>query len=99
LTLSGTYSDLVDYVVFAGLLFYVLTVAAVFRLRRVKRDLPRPYRTFGYPVLPALYILASVLILAALLIYKPRYTWPGLGIVLLGVPVYLLRTRRSFGRS
>jgi basic amino acid/polyamine antiporter, APA family len=99
LTVSGTYSDLVDYVVFAGLLFYVLTVAAVFRLRRVRPDLPRPYRTFGYPVLPSLYILASVLILAALLIYKPRYTWPGLGIVLLGVPVYLIRTKRSFGRS
>ncbi len=88
LCLSGTYSDLLDYVIFAVLLFYVLTVAGIFLLRRKRPDAERPYRAFGYPVLPALYILAATAISADLLIFKPAYTWPGLGIVLVGIPVF-----------
>jgi APA family basic amino acid/polyamine antiporter len=88
LTLTGSYSDLLDYVVFAVLLFYILTIAGVFVLRRTRPDLDRPYRAFGYPFLPAVYIAAAAAIEILLLIYKPNYTFPGLGIVLLGVPVY-----------
>lgn len=98
LTLSGTYSDLLDYVVFAVLLFYGLTIAGVFVLRRRRPDMPRPYRAVGYPVLPALYIAAAGLIEAILLLYKPNYTWPGLIIVLLGIPAYFVwRRKRGSG--
>ncbi len=95
LTLSGTYSNLLDYVIFAVLLFYMLTIAGVFVLRRRRPDAARPYRALGYPVLPALYIGLAGLIEILLLIYKPMYTWPGLIIVLLGVPVYFLWHRRA----
>ncbi len=91
LCLSGTYSDLLDYVIFAVLIFYVLTVIGIFILRKKQPDAERPYRAFGYPVLPAVYILAASSIALILLIYKPQYTWPGLIIVLLGVPVYYFR--------
>ncbi|MCU1276382.1 MAG: amino acid permease-associated region [Bryobacterales bacterium] len=90
LTLSGSYNDLLDYVVFAVLLFYILTIAGIFRLRRTRPDAERPYRALGYPVLPALYMAAAGLIEVLLLLYKPKYTWPGLIIVLLGVPVYFV---------
>jgi APA family basic amino acid/polyamine antiporter len=90
LTLSGTYSDLLDYVIFAVLLFYILTIAGVFVLRWKRPEMERPYRAFGYPVLPSVYIAAAGLIEILLLLYKPSYTWPGLIIVLLGVPVYFL---------
>jgi APA family basic amino acid/polyamine antiporter len=95
LTLSGTYSELLDYVIFAQLLFYVVTVAAVFVLRRTRPDAPRPYRAFGYPWIPLGYILAAVAMMIDLLIVRPAYTWPGLLIVLSGVPVYALFTRRK----
>ncbi len=88
LTLSGTYSDLLDYVIFAALLFYVLTVGAIFRLRRTRPHAPRPYRTLGYPVLPAAYMVAAGLIMLDLLVVKPRFTWPGLLIVASGVPAF-----------
>jgi APA family basic amino acid/polyamine antiporter len=98
LTLTGTYSDLLDYVIFAVLLFYILTIAGVFVLRRTRPELERPYRAFGYPVLPAIYIVAAGLIEVLLLLYKPSYTWPGLIIVLLGVPVYYVwRSRPAAG--
>jgi APA family basic amino acid/polyamine antiporter len=90
LTLSGSYNDLLDYVIFAVLLFYILTIAGLFVLRRTRPDLDRPYKAIGYPVLPALYIGAAGLIEVLLLLYKPNYTWPGLIIVLLGLPVYLV---------
>jgi APA family basic amino acid/polyamine antiporter len=90
LTLSGSYSDLLDYVIFAVLLFYILSIAAIFVLRRTRPEMERPYKAFGYPVLPAIYIAAGGLIEILLLAYKPNYTWPGLIIVLLGVPVYYL---------
>jgi APA family basic amino acid/polyamine antiporter len=88
LALSGTYSDLLDYVIFAALLFYVLTVSGLFVLRKERPDLQRPYKAFGYPALPALYLLLAALVMVDLLWVKPKYTWPGLIIVLTGVPVY-----------
>jgi basic amino acid/polyamine antiporter, APA family len=88
LCLSGTYGDLLDYVVFAVLLFYSLTIAGIFILRRKQPDSERPYKAFGYPVIPALYIVLALAISIDLLMFKPNYTWPGLGIVLLGIPVY-----------
>jgi APA family basic amino acid/polyamine antiporter len=94
LTLSGTYSELLDYVIFAQLGFYVLTVGAVYVLRRTRPDAPRPYRTWGYPWLPAAYIVAAVAMMLDLLILRPRFTWPGLLIALSGVPVYYF-TRRA----
>lgn len=90
LTLSGSYGDLLDYVVFAVLLFYILTVTGVFILRKRKPDIERPYKVFAYPYLPVVYILLATFICVSLLIYKPDYTYPGLGIVLCGVPVYYL---------
>ena len=95
LTLSGTYSELLDYVIFAQLMFYLITVAAVFVLRRKCPDAPRPYRAFGYPWIPIAYIIAASAMMIDLLIVKPTYTWPGLLIVLTGVPVYLLFARRT----
>jgi APA family basic amino acid/polyamine antiporter len=95
LTLSGTYSDLLDYVIFAVLLFYILTIAGVFVLRWKRPEMERPYRAFGYPVLPALYIAVAGLIEILLLLYKPNYTWPGLGLVLLGVPVYFFWRKKE----
>jgi APA family basic amino acid/polyamine antiporter len=88
LCLSGTYGQLLDYVVFAVLLFYILTIGGVFILRRRNPDAERPYKTFGYPLLPILYILLASTICVILLLYKPEFTWPGLIIVLLGIPVY-----------
>lgn len=90
LCLSGSYNDLLDYVIFAVLLFYILTIAGLFVLRRTRPEMERPYKAIGYPVLPAAYMLAAGLIEIFLLIYKPNYTWPGLIIVLLGVPVYFI---------
>ena len=81
--------------IFAVLVFYVLTIVGLFRLRRTRPDAPRPYQAFGYPVLPALYIVMALWICVVLLRYKPQYTWPGLLLVLLGVPVYWIWTRRS----
>ena len=95
LTLSGQYNDLLDYVIFAVLLFYILTIAGVFVLRRTRPDMERPYLAVGYPVLPAAYILVAGLIEILLLLYKPNYTFPGLTIVLLGVPVYYFRRRKE----
>lgn len=88
LCLSGKYGDLLDYVIFAVLLFYALAILAVFRLRQKYPDMERPYKAFGYPIIPLLYLVITACICIPLLIYKPNYTWPGLGIVLLGIPVY-----------
>ncbi len=97
LCLSGTYSDLLDYVVFAVLLFYILTVVGIFILRKKRPDAERPYKAFGYPVVPVLYIVLAAAISIDLLIFKPQYTWPGLGIVLLGIPVYYLWKKLGSG--
>jgi len=90
LCLSGTYGDLLDYVIFAVLVFYVLTVIGIFVLRKKKPDAERPYKAFAYPVLPAVYVVAAVAICIDLLICKPNYTWPGVVIVLLGIPVFFI---------
>jgi basic amino acid/polyamine antiporter, APA family len=91
---GNLYGNLLDYVISAALLFYILTIAAVFRLRATRPDAPRPYRAFGYPVIPALYIAGATAILVVLLIYRPATTWPGFLIVLIGVPVFALFRRR-----
>lgn len=90
LTLSGTYSQLLDYVVFAVLLFYILTIAGIFRLRHARPEWPRPYRAIGYPLLPALYIAMAVVVEWVLLIHKTGRSLAGLMIVALGIPVYFL---------
>ncbi|GBC80899.1 Serine/threonine exchanger SteT [bacterium HR10] len=100
LALSGTYSELLDYVIFAVLIFYVLTIAGLFVLRWKRPDAERPYRAFGYPWVPALYILAASFIAVDLLISpktRPN-TWPGLMIVLAGAPVYALWRWRAARR-
>src|SRR5262249_2666079 len=85
---GNLYGNLLDYVISAALIFYILTVAGIFRLRATRPNAERPYRAFGYPVIPALYILGAAVVLAMLFGYRPSSTWPGLVIVLLGVPVY-----------
>jgi APA family basic amino acid/polyamine antiporter len=87
---GNLYSNLLDYVVSAALIFYIMTIAGVFRLRTTRPDVPRPYRAFGFPAVPALYIVGAAAILIALFAYRTATTWPGLIIVLLGVPVYYL---------
>jgi basic amino acid/polyamine antiporter, APA family len=94
LCVSGTYGQLLDYIVFAVLVFYILTIVGLFVLRRKHPDATRPYRAIGYPVLPAIYIVMALFIDVVLLLYKPQYTWPGLMIVLIGIPVYYLWSRR-----
>lgn len=95
LCLSGTYSDLLDYVIFAVLIFFTLTILAIFILRKKRPDIPRPYKAFGYPLIPGIYILTTITIMIILLIYKPDYTFPGLAIVLLGIPVFYIWRKRS----
>ncbi len=95
LCISGSYGQLLDYIIFAVLVFYILTIGGLFVLRVKRPDEPRPYRAIGYPVLPAMYILIATFIDVVLLRYKPQYTWPGLIIVLLGIPVYFLWSRRN----
>lgn len=90
LTLSGTFGDLLDYVIFASVLSYLLTTIGVIILRKKRPDIPRPYKAPWYPYLPAVYILTSGIFLLALLWKKPMYTWPGLLIVLSGIPVYYI---------
>ncbi len=92
---GNLYGMLLDYVVFAVLIFYVLTIAGIFVLRRTQPDADRPYRAFGYPVLPVLYIIAATVILLVLAIYRTQTSWPGLLIVLAGVPVYFLWRKRE----
>jgi len=92
---GNLYSDLLNYVVFSVLIFYALTIAGIFVLRAKRPEAERPYRAFGYPFLPLLYIVAALAIMFVLLLYQTQTTWPGLAIVLLGVPVYLIWSRRS----
>jgi basic amino acid/polyamine antiporter, APA family len=90
LIFSGSYDDLLDYIIFAALMFYILTVSAVFVLRVKKPNAPRPYRAWGYPFVPALYIVLCAVIMLSLLVVKPVYSWPSFIIVLTGIPVYYL---------
>ncbi len=95
LCLSGKYGDLLDYVTFVVLLFYGLAVYAVFVLRKKYPDAERPYRAFGYPVVPSLYLIITLFMGIPLLICKPVYTWPGLALVLAGIPVYFLIMKKE----
>jgi basic amino acid/polyamine antiporter, APA family len=99
LCLSGSYGQLLDYTMFAALVFYILTIGSLFVLRVRRPDVERPYRAVGYPVLPAIYILMAAWICVVLLRYKPQYTWPGLFIVLLGVPVFAVWSGRRSPQS
>ena len=93
--LSGKYGELLDMVSFVVVLFYVLTIAGIFILRKQRPEAQRPYRAFGYPVLPIIYILMGVTFCALLIVYKPRFTWPGLIITLIGIPIYFLAIKRG----
>jgi APA family basic amino acid/polyamine antiporter len=99
LCVSGSYGQLLDYIIFAVLVFYILTIVGLFVLRRTRPNAERPYRAIGYPVLPAIYIVMALFIDVVLLRYKPQFTWPGLIIVLLGIPVYFLWSRRAVPES
>ena len=94
-TYGNLYSDLLDYVIFSALLFYVLTIGGIFVLRWKRADMPRPYKAFGYPVLPLLYMVAATGILGVLLLYKTANAGKGLALVLIGLPVYWLWHRRT----
>jgi APA family basic amino acid/polyamine antiporter len=96
---GNLYSNLLDYVVFAVLFFYVLTILGLFRLRRTRPDADRPYRAFGYPLVPVLYIVTATIIMLVLLAYKTQTTWPGLIIVLTGIPAYFAWRGASAGRN
>lgn len=93
-TYGNLYKDLLDYIISAALLFYVLTIAGVYRLRATQPEAERPYRAFGYPLVPALYLVGAAVIVAVLVVYRPMTTWPGMAIVLLGLPVYYVWKRR-----
>jgi basic amino acid/polyamine antiporter, APA family len=95
LCLSGTYGNLLDYIVFAVLIFYILTIFSLFVLRKQRPEAERPYKAVGYPVLPAIYIVLALFIDIVLLRYKTQYSVAGLVIVLLGVPVYFIWSRRN----
>ncbi len=95
LCLSGKYGDLLDMISFVVVIFYVLTIAGVFILRKKMPNADRPYKAFGYPFLPALYILMGLSFCVLLILYKPQFTWPGLIVVLLGVPIYYLAVRNK----
>ena len=90
LCLSGKYGDLLDMISFVVVIFYVLTIYGIFILRKKRPDIERPYKAFGYPVLPVIYMLMGIAFCILLIIYKPNFTWPGLIIALLGIPIYYL---------
>lgn len=93
--LSGKYGNLLDMISFVVVVFYMLTIIGIFILRKKRPDAPRPYKAFGYPFLPIIYIIMGVAFCVLLIIYKPEYTWPGLIIVLLGIPVYYMVARKD----
>jgi len=95
LCLSGKYGDLLDMVSFVVVIFYILTIIGVFILRKSRPEAERPYKTFGYPILPILYVLMGVSFCLLLIVYKPQFTWPGLIITLIGVPLYFIAVRRK----
>ena len=90
LCLSGKYGDLLDMISFVVVMFYALTIIGIFVLRKKRPDIERPYKAFGYPVLPAIYVLMAISFCVLLIIYKPAFTWPGLIIVLIGIPIYYI---------
>jgi len=95
LCLSGSYGSLLDYCTFASLVFYIVTISALFYLRKTEPNTPRPYKAFGYPVVPAIYIIIATAICVDLLMFKPENTGLGLLIMLIGVPVYYFFNKRK----
>ncbi len=95
LCLSGRYGDLLDMISFVVVIFYVLTIAGIFILRKKKPDAERPYKAFGYPLLPALYIVMGISFCVLLIWFKPAFTWPGFIIVLIGIPIYYALKKRG----
>ncbi len=94
--LSGKYGDLLDMISSVVVIFYVLAIIGIFRLRRLRPKVPRPYKAFGYPVLPMVYIIMGIAFIVLMVIYKPNYTWPGIIIALLGIPIYyLIRAKKE----
>jgi APA family basic amino acid/polyamine antiporter len=93
LCLSGRYGDLLDMISFVVVIFYVLTIIGIYILRVKRPDVPRPYKAFGYPILPAIYVIMGLTFCILLIIYKPEFTWPGLIIVLIGIPIYYISQR------
>src|SRR5690606_3404160 len=95
LCLSGEYGNLLDMISFVVVIFYTLTIAGIFVLRYKRPDAPRPYKAFGYPFLPGLYIVMGLSFCTLLIVYKPTFTWPGLIITLLGIPIYFIAVARK----
>jgi APA family basic amino acid/polyamine antiporter len=95
LCLSGRYGDLLDMISFVVVMFYVLTIGGIFILRKKRPDVERPYKAFAYPFLPALYIVMGIAFCVLLIIFKPQYTWPGLIITLIGIPIYYIAVARK----
>ncbi len=95
LCISGKYGDLLDMISFVVVMFYALTIFGIFVLRKKRPDADRPYKAFGYPFLPALYIFMAISFCVLLIIYKPAFTWPGLIIVLAGIPIYYLAVSKK----
>jgi APA family basic amino acid/polyamine antiporter len=95
LCLSGKYGDLLDMVSFVVVIFYVLTILSIFILRKKRPDAERPYKAFGYPVLPLLYIIMGIAFCLLLIKFKPAFTWPGLIVVLIGIPIYFVALARN----
>ena len=95
LCLSGRYGDLLDMISFVVVIFYVLTISGIFILRKKRPGAERPYKAFGYPVLPAIYILMGITFCILLILYKPNFTWPGLIIALLGIPIYFIASPKK----
>ena len=95
LCLSGKYGDLLDFIIFTVLLFYILTIAGIFKLRKTKPDMPRPYKAFGYPVIPAVYIGLAAIICVGMIVEKPLYSGMGLAIVIIGIPIYFFLEKRN----
>jgi len=93
--LSGKYGDLLDMISSVVVIFYVLCIIGIFRLRKSRPEAPRPYKAFGYPVLPMIYIMMGTAFIILMVIYKPNYTWPGIIIAFLGVPVYYLIRKKA----
>ena len=98
-SMSGKYGQLLDMISFVVVIFYVMTIIGIFILRRKRPDVPRPYKAFGYPFLPAIYILMGISFCILLIIYKPQFTWPGLIITLTGIPLYYIAMARKNVRA
>ncbi|HWK99693.1 MAG TPA: APC family permease, partial [Parapedobacter sp.] len=93
--LSGKYGDLLDMISSVVVIFYVLAIIGIFRLRKSRPDIPRPYKAFGYPVLPMIYIVMGIIFIVLMAVYKPTYTWSGIIIASIGIPVYYLIRKKK----